>query len=67
MFAADLDHEVGEISGQLRVRHHLPPRRQQLHVALHVQELLADQHQLAGQLDVVGVGQRRELAADVGI
>ncbi len=32
MFAADLDHEVGEVSGQLRVRHHLPPRRQQLHV-----------------------------------
>ena len=67
LLAADLDHEVGEVSRQLRVGHHLPLRRQQLHVALDIEELLADQHQLARQLDVVGIGQRGQLLADLGI
>ena len=67
MLAAHLDHEVGEVARQLRIGHHLPLRGQQLHVALDVEELLADQHEFARQLDVVGVGQRRELPADVGI
>jgi hypothetical protein len=51
-----LDHEVGEVAGQLRIGHHLPFRRQQLHVALDVEELLADQHEFPRQLDVVRVG-----------
>ena len=64
---ADLHHEVGEISRELWVAHHLPLGRQQLHVPLDVEELLADQHQFARQLDVVDVGQFRQLLADVGV
>ena len=67
LLATDLHHEVGEVTGELRIAHHLPARGQQLHVALDVEELLSDEYQLAGQLDVVGLGQRRELLADLGV